>query len=131
MASGNQVKRQGESKPDLKSITIATSSYQGALPPPEMLERFDRIVPGGAERIFAMAEAEMKHRHQYESNALQLWAKETSRGQVFAFFIVLCSLSAAVFAGIKGAQMVGAFIGAGGVVGLAGVFIAGRRRRHD
>ena len=38
--------------------------YSGPLPRPDDLAKYDQIVPGAAERIIKMAEAEMLHRHE-------------------------------------------------------------------
>lgn len=44
--------------------------HQGPLPAPEDLQRYDDLLPGGAERIFRMAEIEQQHRHEQESKAI-------------------------------------------------------------
>lgn len=44
-----------------------TTSYHGPLPPPEMLERYNQVLPNGAERIVAIAESQMRHRQGLES----------------------------------------------------------------
>jgi uncharacterized membrane protein len=46
-------------------------SFEGPIPPPNLLREYDAIVPGAAERILAMAENEGRHRHALESNAIQ------------------------------------------------------------
>jgi uncharacterized membrane protein len=40
----------------------SVQSFSGPLPPPEVLKRFDEIVPGAAERIIKMAEAQSEQR---------------------------------------------------------------------
>lgn len=46
-------------------------SFQGPIPPPELLGQYNAIIPDAAERILAMAERENRHRHEQESQALQ------------------------------------------------------------
>ena len=43
----------------------------GPIPSPEILEKYNAIIPGAAERILIMAESEAKHRHQNETKALE------------------------------------------------------------
>jgi uncharacterized membrane protein len=43
--------------------------HEGPLPSPDVLNRYDTLVPGAAERIIAMAEAEMRHRQSMELQA--------------------------------------------------------------
>jgi len=44
--------------------------HQGPLPAPEDLQRYNDLLPGAAERIIKMAEAEQMHRHEQESRAM-------------------------------------------------------------
>ncbi len=50
--------------------------WSGPLPPPAALERFNQILPNGAERIVAMAEKEQSHRIEYEKMVLQQQLKK-------------------------------------------------------
>jgi len=45
---------------------IQASVFQGPLPPPDALRAYEDIVPGGAERILAMAERQQKHDHMMD-----------------------------------------------------------------
>ena len=50
---------------------VATATqWQGPLPPPDALEKFNAIVENGAERVFSMAEQEQAHRLKLERDAL-------------------------------------------------------------
>jgi len=60
---------QARTVPPEQQIATATA-WQGPLPPPESLERFNAIVEHGAERIFHMAELEQQHRIESERRAL-------------------------------------------------------------
>ena len=44
--------------------------FQGPLPPPAILEHYDRIVPGAAARILVMAENQSKHRQVLERRVI-------------------------------------------------------------
>jgi uncharacterized membrane protein len=49
--------------------TQATQLYQGPVPHPDILEKFDQIVPGTAQRLFQLAEDESIHRRRQEEQA--------------------------------------------------------------
>lgn len=58
-----------------REVTVAfqheiSASYQGPLPPPEMLGEFERVVPGLGRQIAEMAAKEQSHRHSWERRAL-------------------------------------------------------------
>ncbi|WP_175201656.1 DUF2335 domain-containing protein [Achromobacter insolitus] len=58
--------RRNEAKPIMASA-LQHQAYEGPIPPPALLEHYNEIVPGAAERIIAMAESETAHRRQMES----------------------------------------------------------------
>lgn len=49
---------------------VQVSHHQGPLPAPEDLQRYNELLPGAAERIIKMAEAEQQHRHEQERRAI-------------------------------------------------------------
>jgi len=48
----------------------------GPIPPPEILQHYEQIIPGAAERILVMAEEDAKHEHALEKSALHLASEE-------------------------------------------------------
>lgn len=76
-----------------KAIIASTySSYQGPLPPPEILRGYEDCLPGSAERIFANFEKQTQHRIGMEKAALSSGIKSQDRGQIMAFVLFLVAL---------------------------------------
>jgi len=98
----------------------------GPLPPPEILERYNLIVPGAADRIIGMAEREAKHLQDYEMVRLHSTFEERRRGQLFGMIVGLATLSLAGVALFLGHEHAAEILGGSTVVGLAGVFVFGR-----
>ena len=46
--------------------------YEGMLPHPRILEGFEEVLPGSAERLMAMAEGQMGHRHKLEDRGQEM-----------------------------------------------------------
>ena len=67
-------------KPTQSVTSTSIENWSGPLPPPAALESFNRIIPGGAERILAMAEKEQGHRVELEKSQLAGAIKEARRG---------------------------------------------------
>lgn len=114
-----------------KTITAASvSQWAGPLPPPEALDRFNQVVPNGAERIFKMAEAEQAHRIAQETDALQARVGEAKRGQILgatiSIFAVVGALSS-VWLGAHWAVSV-ALVGVP-LMGLAEAIVHSRSRQ--
>ena len=49
---------------------VEASSFQGPLPPPQILNHYDQIVPGSAERIISLWESQVRHRQELEKKAI-------------------------------------------------------------
>ena len=96
------------------------------MPPPAILEGYERLVPGSAERILAMAESDTKHQQEIEFAALRAAESEIKRGQIFGFSIGIMALVASMLALAMGSPAVAGVIGGATVVGLVSVFIVGR-----
>ena len=76
----------------VRRVTASISAFQGPLPPPELLERYNQIVPNGADRIVAMAESQMLHRQSLESAVVLGNIKAQSGGQTKAFILGLIAI---------------------------------------
>ncbi|EAC2511317.1 DUF2335 domain-containing protein [Listeria monocytogenes] len=94
------IEKMGPEKSVYISQKIEQSSFKGPLPPAEQLEKYEKVLPGAADRIIKMAEDQAVHRRSQEDKKLQLnkelnemhLKSETvnnNRGLVFAFVLGL------------------------------------------
>ncbi|MCK5841950.1 MAG: DUF2335 domain-containing protein [Candidatus Sabulitectum sp.] len=81
------------SEPERRERAIAVIERQmlhiGPLPDPDTLERYNNIIPNGAERIMCMAEEQSSHRRSIESTVIDSREDQNKRGQTFAFILAL------------------------------------------
>ena len=106
---------------------ISHQQYSGPIPPPSMLNDYNKVQSGFAERIVSMAENEQKHRHELESHAVKGAITKDKRSQRFA---LICVLFISTLCGgliYTGHDTAGSFLGGSTLVGLAALFITGRR----
>ncbi len=96
------------------------------LPPPEILEAYERVLPGSAKAIMEAFTKQSEHRRAMEQKSLDARISIARTGQFFGLVIGLAALIAGAFSAYHGQQIAGSFIGAGGVVGLVSVFVLGR-----
>lgn len=82
-----------------RQLQLLGHQYSGPLPPPEMLQGFEQVLPGAAERIFSMVEQEQKHVHALQERSLAIDEQNVrgayrlaSRGQILGFVVVFASL---------------------------------------
>jgi uncharacterized membrane protein len=91
-----------EQKAHLSIQRTQTTNWSGPLPPPEHLQRFDDIVPGGAERIFQMTEQEHQHRMLMERTGLKAAIRENMFGKALGVLISLAAIAAAFWLAMHG-----------------------------
>jgi uncharacterized membrane protein len=60
------------------------ASFSGPLPPPNLLEGYERVLPGAADRIIAMAEQQMAHRQRVEHSIVQSNIRHERWGMIIA-----------------------------------------------
>ncbi|WP_355660068.1 DUF2335 domain-containing protein [Halomonas salifodinae] len=142
--SGNQQAR--EIRFQAQQITHSS----GPVPPAEEMARYEQVIPGAADRIFAMAEQEQQHRHRAESEQTSTNARiadanirasdsnvraqdasiaEIRRGQWMAFTLGLAFLAITLTFGLHGQEIAASALGLGGVAAVATVFIKVRNKQ--
>jgi len=92
-------------------ILSANMSFQGPLPPPNMLRDYGRIVPGLDVRIIEAWEREQTHNENIQKDLLKTSNIRSRTGQWMAFAIALIGLGAASIALQSGYQWAAAVIG--------------------
>lgn len=114
-----------------KSLSLVHTSveYQGPIPPSAELERYEKILPGSAERILRMAENQTSHRQGLERKVIDSDVRNSNLGIWFAFIIVVLALVLSGFAIHAGYPIVGLLFGAGSIGSIVGAFIYGHRIR--
>jgi uncharacterized membrane protein len=93
----------------LQAIHLEVS---GPLPHPQVLARYDEVVPGGADRIVKLAENQVKHRQTMQS-----------RGQIFTFVLALVVLIGGIGLVAHGNSIEGLVPLVAALAGLGGLFV--------
>jgi uncharacterized membrane protein len=97
--------------------------YSVPLPPASEFERYEKVMPGAAERVLALAEREAEHRHKIEDKAIKL----SGVGQVSALVVSVLSLGAvglSIYFSQPVASIAPAIIA---ITGLASLFVSKNR----
>jgi len=102
------------------------SSFKGPLPPPELLCEYDKIVEGGAERMFLSYETQSQHRMNLEAHVIKEELRQSSRGQLFGFIISVFGLLLSGALACMGHEIVAAIIGGSTIVSLTATFVVGK-----
>ena len=105
--------------------------YSGPLPHPDMLEKYESICTGSADRILAMAEEQGEHRRAIEKAVIASKISDSKRGQYFALIIALVAIGGGVLLLVLGITIAGYVTLFVPLSGLIGTFLYGRKKAQD
>lgn len=131
-AESSQVPEVLPDSPDrLAMLRIAAESHSGPLPAPKVLEQYDAIVPGAAERILLRFEEQANHRIELESAVVKSGILHERLGIVLGFVLAAFGFALAGFAISKGQSLAGVTLFVFQIAALAGVYVYGSHKRDD
>lgn len=93
-----------KSAPKSAAPLPAPSAWSGPLPDPASVERFEHILPGAAQRLFALAEREQAHRHAQEiaqmeirRASVRMAARDSLLGMFLGWLVAMGGMGCAVW----------------------------------
>lgn len=104
----------------------STERFEGPFPHPQTLEQYNRVLPGAAERVFALTEREQTHRHDLQSTAIRGAISRDKRGQWMGYTITILVLLIAVYFAYRGNTAFAGTLITVDLVALAAIFVSGR-----
>lgn len=105
--------------------------HPSPLPPAQILEAYEALSPGSADRILRMFEQQAMHRMAIERMRLERDARRADRGLISGTAVALAVLVAAVYCASIDQPWVAGVLGGLDIVTLAGIFIYGTERRRS
>lgn len=124
------VQRQAAAPPasgGMQTTEIRASVTSSPFPDPDLIQRYEDVLPGGADRVFTLIEVQSAHRQQLERSNLR-WATIRSFGGLIAGFII--ALVGLIISGkviIDGQAVAGTILGSGDLLALVSLFVFGQR----
>lgn len=106
-------------------------TFAGPIPPPDLLRAYNEIVPEGANRILAMAEAQSAHRIDLEATVIKGDNRRANWGLGAGFTIGSLILALSFVLVLYGHDTAGTILGTTDLTALVGVFVYGTRARRQ
>lgn len=119
--------------PEQRTVVIQAikgESFSGPIPHPELLQKYETIHPGFAERFVSMAERQLDHRIECENKVVNGSLAESKRGQNYGLIVSLLFLAASVFLGFYGHDWLAGILGGGTLVSLVTIFVIGKKKQE-
>ena len=114
----------------IKAVSVSMR-FSGPLPHPQILEGYEKIVPGAGDRILRMAENEANHRHSVDNKCIEIDSRDSLLGIIAAFCLGMACVICGVIVIIKVPQLSGTIAGllvtGGGLASIIGTFIHGTK----
>lgn len=85
-------------------VQAIKEEFSGPIPPPDIIEKYERILPGAADRIITMAEQQATHRQAMEKKMIESESRDGLLGIIFAFFIRFWLFNCVCCSGLLGSQ---------------------------
>jgi len=99
-------------------LTIISEFFSSPIPPPHILQGYDKVLPGAADRILSMAERQEKHRQELEKQRLQGDLTNEKHDMLFSFGLLLAVLivGALLIASNKPVEGLATLLGGAGIL---------------
>ncbi|MDR4485315.1 MAG: DUF2335 domain-containing protein [Nitrospirales bacterium] len=110
----------------LARIEARFQHFSGPLPPPEALEKYEKILPGAADRIFIMAEENNRFMMEMDEEVIRSQFQERRRGQFFGFMLGIFGLGGSFWLASIGHDWAAVGLGGGTLAGLVSTFVYGQ-----
>ncbi|WP_446786960.1 DUF2335 domain-containing protein [Macellibacteroides fermentans] len=109
----------------------SSSSFRGPLPPPEILNGYESVLPGASERILKMAEKQQEHRIDVERMIVDRQTKQSGFGQIWGGCLAVLFGVIACILGYTGHDWLAGIIATSTIIGLATIFVLNRKAKES
>ena len=121
-------------EPEQQSTAMAhfrAEFFEGPLPHPETLAEYDRISPGAASRILAMAEEQSKHRQELEKLVVRSNTRSQDRGPILGFILALMVICIGGYLLLTDKEIYGLVALIAALAAVVVPFITGKRAQRE
>ncbi len=111
-------------------MQITQTHYSGPLPPPFIIEGYERVLPGSADRILKMAENQAEHRQSLETKVISSNILNEKLGLIFGLLLAVGFLTAGFLLVWDGKEVTGLVALGAPIIGIIGAYIDSQRRKQ-
>jgi uncharacterized membrane protein len=91
-----------------------------------LLQRYDQVVPGAAERIIKKFESQSEHRQRLESIVVKTDSWKSILGVVFGFILAIGAIAGGIYTALQDHPFLGGSLSFAGLAMIVGAFLTTR-----
>lgn len=107
-----------------------TQKVESPFPLASEIKGYEEVLPGAADRILSMVENQSAHRQELEKRTLEIEARNSLWGLIFAFVFAMSVLGSSVYLILTDHPEAAALVGAGGIGTAIGSFLQIRKMNN-
>lgn len=111
-------------------MASVSTSFSGPIPPPGILEGYENIHPGTADRIIKMAEQQSSHRQDIEKKVIASNVQNERTGMWLAFALTLLLMVFGFFLILNDKSIAGYFAVFGPIIFHAGNYVYNKHKEQ-
>ena len=125
-----------EDHPNLGQSSISITRFEaelfeGPLPPPQTLAEYERLCPGTASRILAMAEGQSQHRQELEKQVVVSNCRSQDRGPILGFILAAGVIVIGGYLILQGKELTGLSALVAALAAIVVPFVYGKRAQKE
>ncbi len=101
-------------------------SFSGPIPPPEIMQGYESVLPGSANRILTMAENQSAHRMEMEQSIVKRSLNQKTFGLIMASVLAVAILGMVVYFAILGLVWLAGVLATTSLLGVLVVLVLGK-----
>ena len=101
------------------------------LPPPEVLQEYERIIPGITKLLLDIGDKQMRLKHDMEKKAFNINSLKSFAGLIFGFLIGIFGMGGGFYLTFKGYNVIGIIFTSSTLVTLVMTFIYGSQSKRN
>lgn len=121
--------KKSKNYPSQNNHIVQYAEFSGPVPPPQILERYEQLVPGIAKQIFETVDRQSAHRQAIEKKIIHHNIIRSYIGQATGFIIAMSALVFGFILIIKGQSAEGIASILTALAGVVGVNIYGKYKQ--
>jgi uncharacterized membrane protein len=114
----------------IKTSLMLQAQFSGPIPPPAILDQYNKILPGAAERIICMAEQQGDHRRHLEKVTIEANAFSEKLGPILGFIIAMTAIVGGIWLISKGLKIEGLAAVLTAIAAPVGLFVYGKYQQQ-